>query len=124
VFDPGDKFRLFEVRLLLLDLVDTPGENVGLFRPDIGLFLLEMLLRIPFSKDLRAESKASLKSKSFSLVFAVLRAFPLVVEVELFDELVRLRVCFSFGNGEFVRCIELVDIEVEHVRPVILLLSG
>lgn len=128
MFEPRDKFKLFEVRLLLLDLVETPGENaVGLLRPDLGLFLLEMLLRMPFSKDLRAESKTSLKSRLhcpsvFSLVFAVLRVFPSVVEAEALDEVVRLRVCFWFVKGEFGRCVELVDIEVALVRPVIMLL--
>lgn len=58
-----DRLVLFEVTLLLLDLVETPGENdVGLLRADIGLFLFVVLMRMPFSKDLRAEFKASFKS--------------------------------------------------------------
>jgi hypothetical protein len=54
------------------------------------------------------------------LDFTVLRIFPFVVEAEVFAELVRLRVCFWF-DGDFGRCVELVETEVELVRPVMLL---
>jgi hypothetical protein len=56
------KSDIVELRLLMLDLVVTL-EEIEQFNPDIGLFLLELLHRISFSKDLRAESKTSFKSK-------------------------------------------------------------
>ena len=65
LFEPDEFGLRFEVRLLQLDLVETPGEyEDGLCRLDLGLFiLLEVLLLKPLSKDFLAESKASFKSK-------------------------------------------------------------
>ena len=118
---------MLKVTLLVLDLVETPGENeVGLLRADIGLFLLVVLLLMPFSKDLRAELKASLRSKFerdeagvFCFSFVRVAANSLITPPEEFEELVRLRVCFCIAAVEFGLCFKLFETEIEEVRPVI-----
>ena len=118
---------MLKVTLLVLDLVETPGENeVGLLRADIGLFLLVVLLLMPFSKDLRAELKASLRSKFerdeagvFCFSFVRVAANSLITPPEEFEELVRLHECFCIAAAEFGLCVKLVETEIEELRPVI-----
>ena len=118
---------MLEVTLPVLDLVETPGENeVGLLRADIGLFLLVASLLMPFSKDLRAELKASFRSKfegeeagAFCFSFARVAANSFTMPPEEFEELVRLRVCFCIAAAEFGLCFKLFETEIEEVRPVI-----